>query len=117
MACGKAIVATDVGGVSEALENCGIVLKSGCHPSEFANAIVRILSDDNLRYKLEVSALRKAKEVFSEEKMLEQYRTTYWNLICNKHTASSSNKDQQLQFQRPQYPQQARGTTQKRMPI
>ncbi len=98
MACGKVVVATDVGGVKEALENCGLLLKSSSHPSEFANAIVKVLTDEKLRYKLEASALRRVKELFTMEKMLEQYRTEYWNLIYNNYIANS-NKDQLIQLQ------------------
>jgi polysaccharide biosynthesis protein PelF len=98
MACGKVVVATDVGGVKEALEDCGILLKSSSHPSEFANAIVKVLTDHKLRYKLEASALRRVKEVFTIEKMLEQYRTEYWNLIYNNYIANSK-KDQLTKLQ------------------
>jgi glycosyltransferase involved in cell wall biosynthesis len=97
MACGKVVVATDVGGVKEALENCGILLKSSSHPSEFANAIVKVLTDHKLKYELEVSALRRVKELFTTEKMLEQYRTEYCNLIYNNY--ANSYKDKLIQLQ------------------
>jgi polysaccharide biosynthesis protein PelF len=98
MACGKVVVATDVGGVKEALEDCGLLLKSSSHPSEFANAIVKVLTDHKLRCKLEASALRRVKELFTIEKMLEQYRTEYWDLIYENHIANSD-KEQLIQLQ------------------
>jgi glycosyltransferase involved in cell wall biosynthesis len=92
MACQKAIVATDVGGVKEALEGCGIILKSNSHPREFASAIVKLLTDEKLRSELGAFALRKVKTLFTLEKMIEQYRQEYLNLIyCDYITKSNNN--------------------------
>ncbi|MEW6604671.1 MAG: GT4 family glycosyltransferase PelF [Thermoproteota archaeon] len=79
MACGKGIVATDVGGISEALEGCGLLVRSS-HPQELANAIVKLLQDEKLRSKLGALALSRVQEGFTIEKSLSQYREQYERL-------------------------------------
>jgi glycosyltransferase involved in cell wall biosynthesis len=81
MACGKPVVATDVGGVREALSGCGIVLKSTSHPHDFGDTIVKLLSNQELRDQMGLAALRKARSEFSQEKMIAEYEQSYWRLI------------------------------------
>ncbi|MCI0558379.1 MAG: GT4 family glycosyltransferase PelF [Nitrososphaera sp.] len=76
MACGKGIVATDVGGVREALEGCGMLVRSS-HPQELAGAIIKLLQDERLRSALGAAALKKARDGFTLEKSLSQYREQY----------------------------------------
>lgn len=76
MACGKGIVATDVGGIREALDECGLLVRSS-HPQELANAIVRLLQDRDLRSELGAKALKKVHERFTLEKSLQLYREQY----------------------------------------
>jgi glycosyltransferase involved in cell wall biosynthesis len=76
MACGKGIVATDVGGIREALEGCGILVRSS-HPQELANAIVRLLLHPELRSELGAKSLKKIHERFTLEKSLQLYREQY----------------------------------------
>lgn len=87
MACGKGIVATDVGGIKEALEGCGLLVRSS-HPQELANAIVRLLQDEQLRSSLGVAALKRAREDFTIEKSLGQYRELYESLTGEGTTMS-----------------------------
>lgn len=51
MACGRPVVATDVGGVREALEGFGIVVPPR-DPEAFGAAVVRLLEDHELRQEL-----------------------------------------------------------------
>jgi glycosyltransferase involved in cell wall biosynthesis len=83
MACGKGIVATDVGGIREALEGCGLLVRSS-HPQELANAIVQLLQDEKLRAKLGAAALRRVQEGFTIEQSLGQYREQYERLTALK---------------------------------
>jgi polysaccharide biosynthesis protein PelF len=79
MACGKGIVATDVGGISEALEGCGLLVRSS-HPQELANALIQLLQDEKLRSKLGAAALKRVQEGFTIEQSLGRYREQYERL-------------------------------------
>jgi glycosyltransferase involved in cell wall biosynthesis len=79
MACGKAVVATDVGGVSEALEGCGLLVRSRS-PRQLANAIIKLLKDEPLRKGFEAAAFKRVKEEFTLEKEVQQYRELYQEL-------------------------------------
>jgi len=83
MACGKGIVATDVGGISEALEGCGLLVRSS-HQQELADAITKLLQDESLRSKLGALALSRVQEVFTLEKSLSQYREQYERLTSGQ---------------------------------
>ncbi len=80
MACGKGIVATDVGGIREALEGCGLMVRSS-HPQELATAIAKLLQDEKLRSSLGAAALKRAKEGFTLEQSLGHYREQYERLM------------------------------------
>jgi polysaccharide biosynthesis protein PelF len=81
MACGKGIVATDVGGIREALEGCGLLVRSS-HPQELGNAITKLLRDEKLRSSLGAAALKRVQEGFTLEKSLGQYRQEYERLMA-----------------------------------
>lgn len=81
MACGKGIVATDVGGIREALEGCGLLVRSS-HPQELASAIVQLLHDEKLRTKLGAAALKRVQEGFTIKQSLDQYREQYEHLTA-----------------------------------
>jgi glycosyltransferase involved in cell wall biosynthesis len=86
MACGKGIVATDVGGIREALEGCGLLVRSS-HPQELASAIVRLLQDEKLRSKLGAAALDRVQQGFTIEQSLGQYREQYERLTDEQSPA------------------------------
>jgi glycosyltransferase involved in cell wall biosynthesis len=83
MACGKPVVAADVGGVREAVQGCGILAKSR-NPYEMAQGIITLLKDERLRNELGAAALRKARSEFSVKKMISEYSTLYENLMSRK---------------------------------
>ena len=83
MACGKAVVATDVGGVGEALEGCGLLVRSRS-PHELATGIITLLKDEPLRKGFEAAALKRIKEEFTLEKEVQQYRELYQQLTPEK---------------------------------
>ncbi len=80
MACGKAIVATAVGGVAEALEGCGILVKSR-DPETLAEGIVRLLTDGRLRDELGQAALKRARSEFSLQTSIYRYKALYQDLV------------------------------------
>jgi len=81
MACGKPVVATDVGGTSEAIEGCGILVRSR-NPPELARAIVKLLKDKPLRTRLGDAALRRARDKFELSSSANQYRMLYEELLA-----------------------------------
>jgi len=82
MACKKAIVSTDVGGIREALGGCGLLVRSR-HPHDLANAIVRLLKDKELRDELGAAAAKRVSENFTVEQSIIQYRKKYNDLISS----------------------------------
>ncbi|MFI5416885.1 MAG: GT4 family glycosyltransferase PelF [Nitrososphaerales archaeon] len=83
MACGKAIVAADVGGVGEALQGCGILVKSR-HPQEFANAIVMLLKDKKLREELGKLSIQRVSNEFTLMRSVDGFREQYKSLTIQK---------------------------------
>lgn len=83
MACGKAVVATDVGGVREALEGCGIVVPARS-PKALGEAVVKVLRDEKLRVGLGLKARRKAVERFSYRRFLTEYRRVYIEAVSKR---------------------------------
>lgn len=76
MACGKAVVATDVGGVNEALSGCGLLVKSR-DSNALAEAILNLIGDSRLRKELERKALSRARSEFGLGNSISQYRQAY----------------------------------------
>ena len=80
MACGKPVVATDVGGTREAIEGCGVLVRSR-NPPELARAIVRLLDDKPLRTRLGEAALKRAREKFELSTSANHYRMLYEEVL------------------------------------
>ncbi|MFA6809306.1 MAG: glycosyltransferase, partial [Eubacteriales bacterium] len=84
MMVGKAIVATDVGGVSEALGECGLVVTPGQY-KELADALITLLQDADLRRVLGEKANKRALELFTLDRFtrmhLKVYRKLYFTRI------------------------------------
>jgi glycosyltransferase involved in cell wall biosynthesis len=76
MMCGAAIVATDVGGVREALGECGVLVPAKS-PRQMADAIAFLLDDKDERDKLGRLAQARASQELTEERFLDAYRSTY----------------------------------------
>jgi glycosyltransferase involved in cell wall biosynthesis len=89
MLSGAAIVATDVGGVREALDNSGVLVRSRS-PHELAQAIVMLLESPEERQRLGQRAMARALNKFTEEEFIENYRTAYGYLahepVHHRHT-------------------------------
>jgi glycosyltransferase involved in cell wall biosynthesis len=80
MLTGAAIVATDVGGVREALADTG-VLAAPRQPREIADAIVMLLESPELRRGLGNAARARALQHFSEHTFADGYRQAYGDLV------------------------------------
>jgi glycosyltransferase involved in cell wall biosynthesis len=83
MLCGAAIVATDVGGVAEALGNCGLLVPSKV-PSAMADAISYLLANKEERERLGRNAKARALELFTEKQFLSSYQNTYRELVSRQ---------------------------------
>lgn len=79
LSCGCPVVATDVGGVREAVEGCGIV----CNPKDYKSlgaAVIKLLSDKDLRLKLGKKGRQKVLKYYTKEKSVKNYLKSYKNL-------------------------------------
>lgn len=78
MAAGRAVVATDVGGIGEAItpEETGLLLPPG-DAAALAAALSRVLEDADLRARLEDAAYARAREQFSVARMTDRYAELY----------------------------------------
>jgi glycosyltransferase involved in cell wall biosynthesis len=83
MLCGAAIVATDVGGVREALGDSGILVPAKS-PQEMADAISFLLDNEDERERLGRLARARALQYFTEERFLDTYRSTYAKLASRR---------------------------------
>lgn len=81
MSCGKVVVSTDVGGVREALEGCGMLVTSR-HPNELAQALVKLLGDRRMRGELEAAALKRIDEKFLLGRSIAEYLNLYEELLA-----------------------------------
>lgn len=83
MLCGAAIVATDVGGVREALGEAGILVPAKS-PREVADAVSFLLDNPAEREKLGAMARARALQYFTEERFLDTYRSTYARMVSRR---------------------------------
>jgi glycosyltransferase involved in cell wall biosynthesis len=89
MACAKPIVATDVGGVREALANCGIVTKP--RDSEaLGEGILKLIDDPEAREEMGREARERALAYFTIEKKIRLYSESYYRLSERKSLRAAS---------------------------
>ncbi|GAA1894912.1 hypothetical protein GCM10009687_75630 [Asanoa iriomotensis] len=86
MACGRAVVCTNVGGVSEAVGDAGFVVAPPDHVA-VAEACVRLLDDEKLRHELAAKARDRVLERFTLAQSLDAYRNLYERLSNPELTA------------------------------
>ena len=79
MLCGRTVVGTDVGGVSEALDGCGLVVEPR-NPAQMAEACLRLLRDPALRQEYGRKARQKALDQFSLQQCNSAYLASYQSL-------------------------------------
>ena len=82
MSEGCAVIASDVGGISEAVNSdIGLVLPRDSSPKVWAESIEKIFSDKQALQKMGESARDKVKNNFSKEKMIQKTFEVYENVI------------------------------------
>jgi len=85
MASGKAVVATRVGGIVDVVDDgvTGLLVEVG-NAEALAQAIKRLLIDDNLRRRMGEAGRMKISEKFSAETMVGRIETVYEELLVQK---------------------------------
>jgi len=102
MMVGKPVVATDVGGIKEALGDAGIVVKPGDHEG-MANSIISLIENPDLREIMGTEARQRALNLFTIERFISLYLKSYINLAAGQRKvrfADDRNKRQRLYFER-----------------
>lgn len=79
MACGRPVVASDVGGVREALEGCGILVRPR-EPEAFAESILNLLRDREMRFQIGQDARDRVLNAFTIDRCIDAYRASYEEL-------------------------------------
>ena len=82
MMCGRTVVGTDVGGVSEALEGCGLVVEPR-NPADMARACLQLIRDPELTRDMGRKAREKALTQFSLQQCNAGYLTMYQRLMTD----------------------------------
>jgi len=76
MTCGRTCVATDVGGVTEAVGDTGIVVPPSS-PARLAEAFLTLLQDDEHRHRLADAARQRALEFFTIDGAISKFDEIY----------------------------------------
>jgi polysaccharide biosynthesis protein PelF len=79
MACGRPVIATDVGGVGEAVGDAGLLVPPR-NPSAVAAACVRLLTDADERRALGQTARDRVERLFTAKQSFQTYRSAYQEL-------------------------------------
>lgn len=84
MSCGIPVVATDVGGVTEALdENCGFICKPKDHEG-IGQSVITLLKDEALRTQMGINARKKVANNFTIDKFIKEYEIAYEYILNRK---------------------------------
>ena len=83
MACGIPVVSTNVGGVPEVVGEGGILVEPR-NPDQLAEAMLKLLNDENLRQELSKKALEQAKK-FSIENRINKIEEIYRKVMQNEN--------------------------------
>lgn len=91
MMSGKAVVATDVGGITEALGDCGIIVEPRSE-EQLAKGILTLLKNVELRTSMGLEARERALNNFTLQKIQDIYLKSYVKLtISNKNVSNKVN--------------------------
>jgi polysaccharide biosynthesis protein PelF len=92
MICGRACVATDVGGVSEAVADTGLVVPPR-NPDAIATACLELLRNERRRRSLAASARRRALEFFTVDRTVSAYGELYTRTAARNPAADGHSTD------------------------
>ena len=82
MACARPVIASDVGGVKDLIEDgvTGILFRRN-NSKELSSAIIRLAQDEILRKKIGDTARNKVREIYSAKRLVRDIENLYENLI------------------------------------
>lgn len=80
LSCERPVVSTDVGGIPEVLEGCGLIVQP-MDPEAMAQSIFELLSDKELREELGKKGREKVKAEFDIARNIKLYELSYRGLI------------------------------------
>jgi glycosyltransferase involved in cell wall biosynthesis len=88
MACGTPVIGTTVGGIPDIIEDKvnGLLVPPG-DSNAIADAILKILNDEELRIRFSKKGLMVVKEIFDWDKICEKIYNEYFHLINGKRAA------------------------------
>jgi glycosyltransferase involved in cell wall biosynthesis len=94
MACSKAIVATEAGGIPEVVEPgvTGLLVRPRDHTA-FAQAVVRLLKDETLRRRMGEAGFARVNERFTVERMIAATADAYERVAGKGHEAGIENPE------------------------
>jgi len=82
MAMAKPVIATRVGGIPEVINNGSDgLLVEAMKPDEIAKAIITLLKNRELTIRLGENALKKIKNMYTWEKIVQRYEQVYWEAM------------------------------------
>ena len=84
MACGKAVVASRVGGLAEIIEDgrSGILVEPG-KTEDLAEAVIELISNPERRAKISKNARKRIVDQFSNTAVVPQMAILYEQVTCN----------------------------------
>jgi glycosyltransferase involved in cell wall biosynthesis len=92
MSCQRPVVATEVGGVPEVIEGCGMLVQPG-DIEAMAQAITSLLRDNELRIELGIRSRQKVIRDFNINKSMIEYRKSYERLLQYSKVSGNSIND------------------------
>jgi glycosyltransferase involved in cell wall biosynthesis len=82
MMVGKPVISTDVGGIGEAIGDCGILVEPR-HAEGFAEGLITLLKNPNLRTNLGIDARNRALNFFTKKNVRDLYFKSYLKLAMD----------------------------------
>ena len=87
MACGLPVVATAVGGLPGAIGDCdGALLVPPRSINDLEEAIVKVITDNQLRANMQIAARNRAEEQFGAKRNARLILDYLWKIVEEKHT-------------------------------
>ncbi len=91
MACGRAVIATRTGGLSEVVDHdeTGLLVPVS-DPKALADAIVRLLTDPTLRERYGRASVERAYQQFSADRMVDETAAVYTDLVDRRRARGTA---------------------------